>query len=132
MRSTAKLAPMNAPVDISFRNCSPSLEIRSEIEREILRLHSECPQVTSYDIAVTTPTLLHHREGQTFRISIRLTLPQQKDIIVSRTRDDVHQHEHISAAIADAFAAAFHEVKGPTMAHASAEGRHPEGGAAYE
>ena len=125
MSSTAKLAPMHASVDISFRNCRPSPEIRSEIEREIFRLQSEYPQITSYDVAVTTPTLLHHREGQTFRISIRLALPQQKDVIISRTRDDVHQHEHISAAIADAFAAASREVKGLIATHAPADVRRP-------
>lgn len=102
---------MQGPVEISFRNCQPSNEIRAEIDNEVRRLERFYDRITSITVTVTTPNLLHHREGERFEIHIHIALPQHKDVVVTKTRDDVHQREHISAAIKDAFAAAARQIE---------------------
>ncbi|MDR3407554.1 MAG: HPF/RaiA family ribosome-associated protein [Methylovirgula sp.] len=102
---------MQVPIQISFRNCEPSEQIRSEIEKEAQHLEKFYNRITACNVAVTAPNLLHHRQGGLFKIDLRIALPQHKDIIVNKTHGDVHQHEHISVAIRDAFAAAQRQVE---------------------
>ena len=102
---------MQVPLEISFRNCQPSEEVRKEIEEEVQRLEKFFDRITAIAVTVTAPSLLHHRHGQPFEIHIRISLPEHKDVIVSKTHGDVHQHEHISVAIKDAFAAAQRQVE---------------------
>jgi cold shock CspA family protein/ribosome-associated translation inhibitor RaiA len=102
---------MQVPLEISFRNCKPSQQIRAEIEMEARRLEKFYDRITACDVVVTAPSLLHHRKGGLFKIGIRMALPQHKDIIVDKSEGDVHQHEHMSVAIKDAFAAAQRQVE---------------------
>jgi cold shock CspA family protein/ribosome-associated translation inhibitor RaiA len=102
---------MQVPIEVSFRNCPASEQIRAEIEREAERLDKSFGRITSCKVTVTTPNLLHHPKGELFKIDIRIALPQHKDVIVNRTHNDVHQHEHISFVIKDAFAAARRQVE---------------------
>jgi cold shock CspA family protein/ribosome-associated translation inhibitor RaiA len=102
---------MQAPLQIAFRDSQPSDQIRAEIEKEARRLEKFYDRITACNVVVTTPSLLHHRRGGLFKINLHITLPQHKDIIVNRTHDDVHQHEHISVAIRDAFTAAKRQIE---------------------
>lgn len=102
---------MQVPLEISFRNCEPSEQIRAEIEREARRVEKFFDRITACTVVVTAPSLLHHRKGALFKIDIRIALPQHKDVIVNKTHGDIHQHEHISVAIKDAFAAARRQIE---------------------
>jgi cold shock CspA family protein/ribosome-associated translation inhibitor RaiA len=102
---------MQVPIEVSFHNCAASEQIRAEIEKEAERLEKSFDRITSCKVVVTTPNLLHHRKGELFKIGIRIALPQHKDVIVNKTHSDVHQHEHISVAIKDAFAAAQRQIE---------------------
>jgi ribosome-associated translation inhibitor RaiA len=102
---------MQVPLKITFCNCEPSQELKSEIETEAHRLDAFCNRITGCSITVTAPNLLHHRHGGLFKIDIHVAFPGHKDVVVSTSRSDVHQHEHMSAAIQDAFAAAEAEME---------------------
>jgi cold shock CspA family protein/ribosome-associated translation inhibitor RaiA len=102
---------MQVPLQISFRNCEPSEEIRAEIEKEAQRLEKFYDRITFCNVAVTAPNLLHHRQGGLFKIDLHIALPEHKDVIVNKTHGDVHQHEHISVAIRDAFSAAQRQIE---------------------
>jgi cold shock CspA family protein/ribosome-associated translation inhibitor RaiA len=102
---------MQVPLQISFRDSQPSDQIRAEIEKEARHLERFYDRITACNVVVTAPNLLHHRQGGLFKIDLRIAMPQHKDIIVNRTHDDVHQHEHISVAIHDAFAAAKRQIE---------------------
>lgn len=102
---------MQVPVEISFRNCEPSEQIRAEIQREAERLDKIYDRITACTIVVTAPDLLRHRKGALFKIGIRIALPRHRDVVVDKTHSDVHQHEHISIAIKDAFSAARRQVR---------------------
>lgn len=102
---------MQVPIEVNFRNCVPSEQIRAEIEKEARRLDRLFGRITSCKVIVTVPSLLHHRKGELFKIDIHIALPRHKDVIVNKTHSDVHQHEHISVAIKDAFAAAQRQIE---------------------
>ena len=52
-----------------------------------------------------------HRNGDLFKIDIRIAMPDHKDVIVSKTHGDAPEHQHVLVAIKDAFAAAQRQVE---------------------
>jgi cold shock CspA family protein/ribosome-associated translation inhibitor RaiA len=101
---------MQVPLEITFQNSERSEAIRSEIERQARRLEKFTDRVTSCRVTVTAPAT-RHREGNLFSIHIRVAMPQHKDIIVTKTHGDMHEHEHIVVAIKDAFGVAQRQIE---------------------
>src|ERR1700730_18088331 len=104
---------MQVPLDITFENSEPSQAIRSEVEKQAKRLERFHDRITSCNVAVIAPQT-RHRKGGLFKIDIRIAMPEHKDVIVTRTHDDVPEHEHFAVAIKDAFGAA-HAVRSSRM-----------------
>ena len=101
---------MQVPLDITFENSEPSEAIRSEVEKQAKRLEKFSDRVTSCHVAVIAPQT-RHRKGGLFKIDIRIAMPEHKDVIVSRTHDNVPEHEHVAVAIKDAFGAAQRQIE---------------------
>ncbi|HXW71289.1 MAG TPA: HPF/RaiA family ribosome-associated protein [Methylocella sp.] len=101
---------MQVPLQISFENMEPSEEIRAEIEKHAKRLEKFNGRITSCKVAVIAPHT-RHRNGDLFKIDIRIAVPQRKDIFVTKTHGDVSEHQHINVAIKDAFAAAQRQLE---------------------
>ena len=101
---------MQVPLEISFQNSEPSEEIRSEIERHAKRLEKFHGRITSCKVAVIMPQT-RHRNGDLFKIDIRIAMPGRKDIYVTNTHGDVPEHKHARVAIKDAFAAAQRQIE---------------------
>src|ERR1700676_2628445 len=101
---------MQVPLDITFRNSEPSEAIRSEVEKQAKRLERFHDRITSCNVAVIAPQT-RHRKGGLFKIDIRIAMPEHKDVIVTRTHDDVPEHEHFAVAIKDAFGAAQRQIE---------------------
>lgn len=101
---------MQVPLEIAFRNCQPSDGIKAEIEEEAKRLEKFYDRITSCRATVIAPNN-HHRHGVPFKIDLRVTMPGRKEIVVSKTHDDVKEHEHLTVAIKDAFAAAQRKIE---------------------
>ena len=101
---------MQVPLEIAFKNIEPSEAMKAEIEKEARRLERFFKRITSCHVTVTGQNG-HHRHGVPFKVDIRIALPDHKDIIVNKTHADVAQHEYVSVAIKDAFAAAQRQIE---------------------
>jgi cold shock CspA family protein len=114
---------MQMPLEIAFRNCRPSDDIKAEIEKEAKRLDKFFGRITSCRVTVIGPNS-HHRHGIPFKIDLRITMPGRKEIVISNAHNDVKEHEYLTVAIKDAFSAAqrkieeaAHELRGEVKQH---------------
>ena len=101
---------MQVPVEIAFRHCEPSGEIRSEVAKQVRRLEKFSPRVTSCRVVVTGPAT-RHRRGGLFEVELRIAMPERNDIVVDTLHGDAPQHEHALVAIRDAFDAAVRQIE---------------------
>ena len=101
---------MQTPVDIAFRRCEPSEEIRSEIAAQVQRLEKISDRITSCRIVVNGPQT-RHRQGDLFHIELRIALPKHKDVVVDRWHGEAGEREHPRVAIREAFDAAARQVE---------------------
>jgi cold shock CspA family protein len=118
---------MQTPLEISFQNSEPSDAICSEVERQTKRLEKFSDRITSCHVTLIAPPARHRHGGQ-FKINIRITMPEHRDVIVSKTHGDAPEHERVMVAISDAFAAAqrqiedrVRELRGQVKPHEAAE-----------
>jgi cold shock CspA family protein/ribosome-associated translation inhibitor RaiA len=118
---------MQVPAEISFQNCEPSEEIRTEIGKQISRLEKFSDRITSCHVAVSGPQS-RHRQGEGFKVDLRLAMPQHKDVIVNKSHDKAAQNEHVLVAIRGAFSAAqrqiedaMRDMRGEIKAHVTEE-----------
>ena len=114
---------MQIPLDIAFRNCPPDEALRREVVRQAGHLERFSDRITGCSVVVEAPHT-RHRRGGTYKVTVRLTMPQHKDVIVNQSHGDVPENEHGLVAIANAFAAArrrlqdaMREMQGQTKAH---------------
>jgi cold shock CspA family protein len=101
---------MQTLVDIAFRQCEPSEEIRSEVAAQVLRLEKFSPRITSCHVVVNGPQT-RHRNGDLFHIRLRIAMPGHKDVVVDRRRGDAPEREHLPVAIREAFDAAVRQIE---------------------
>jgi len=84
---------MQMPVDIAFRQCEPSEEIRSEIAAQAQRLEKFSPRITSCHVVVNGPQT-RNRNGDLFHVQLRIAMPGHKDVVVDRRHGDAPEREH--------------------------------------
>ena len=72
---------MQTAVDIAFRHCEPSEEIRSEIAAQVQRLEKFSPRITSCRIVVTGPQTGHRRGG--FEVELRIAMPEHNKVVAT-------------------------------------------------
>jgi cold shock CspA family protein len=101
---------MQTPVDIAFRQCEPSEEIRSEIAAQAQRLEKFSPRITSFHVVVNGPHT-RHRNGDLFQVQLRIAMPGRKDVVVDRQRGDAPEREDPRVAIREAFDAAVRQIE---------------------
>ena len=95
---------MYAPVDITFRDMTPSPCVEDAVNRWAARLEHTYDQIERCSVVIEVPHH-HHRKGNTFRVRVEVTLPNRK-IEVSRDPGINHAHEDVYVAISTAFRAA--------------------------
>jgi cold shock CspA family protein len=100
---------MQTPVDIAFRHCEPSEEIRSEIAAQVQRLEKFSPRITSCRVVVTGPQTGHRRGG--FEVGLRIAMPDHNKVVVDKSHADAPQREHALVAIREAFDAAVRQIE---------------------
>jgi cold shock CspA family protein/ribosome-associated translation inhibitor RaiA len=101
---------MQVPLEITFQDCEPSEEVKSEIEKYATRLERFAGRITSCHVTVREEPK-RHRKGNLYSVRIRIAMPQHKDIIATKTPGDEHEREHVLVAIKDAFDAARRQVE---------------------
>lgn len=101
---------MQVPLEIAFQHGEPSEEMRSEIARQTKRLEKFSQRITSCRVVIDGPHT-RHREGDLFKIDIRIAMPGHHDVIVTRTHGDAPEREHVLVAIREAFDAAVRQTE---------------------
>jgi len=101
---------MLAPPEIAFRRFEPSDEIRSEIDRQIVRLEKFGPQITSCNVVIEGPPA-RHRQGAPFKVNLRIAMPGRKEVAVSRSHGNSPEREHALVAVREAFKEAIRQIE---------------------
>jgi cold shock CspA family protein/ribosome-associated translation inhibitor RaiA len=104
---------MQAPIEIAFQHCEPSDDIRAEIAKQAKRLEKFSDRITSCHVAIAGPKT-RHRQGERFKVDIRIAMPERRDVIVTGTRGDAPEREHPLVAIREAFDAAVRQIEDVT------------------
>ncbi len=99
---------MQTPVEIAYRHCEPSEELRAEIDAQIRRLEKFGDRITSCRVVVEGPQT-RHRSGEAFKVDLFIALPERKEVAVNRTHD-APEREHALVAICRAFDEAIRKV----------------------
>jgi ribosomal subunit interface protein len=90
---------MQSPVQITFRDMSPSPAIAAHVEKRAAKLDTFFDRIVSCHVVVEAPHR-HSKHGKRFHVRIDLHLPG-KELVVSKNPDDAR--EDAWAAINDAF-----------------------------
>ncbi len=101
---------MQAPIEIAFQHCKPSEEIRAEVAKQAKRLEKFSDRITSCHVAIAGPQT-RHRQGDVFKIDVRIAMPEHLDVIVTRTHGDAPEREHPLVAVREAFDAAVRQIE---------------------
>ena len=101
---------MQAPIEIAFQHCKPSEEIRAEVAKQAKRLEKFSDRITSCHVAIAGPQS-RHRQGDAFKIDVRIALPEHRDVIVTRTRGDAPERGDLWSRIRQAFDAAVRQIE---------------------
>ena len=93
---------MQTPVEIDFQGMKGSEKLRTSIINHVDGLEERFGRITACRVAVKGPSE-HHRKGTPYEISIRLLLPQGREIDIARTSFADERLADIDFAINDAF-----------------------------
>ncbi len=101
---------MQAPIEIAFQHCKPSEEIRAEVAKQAKRLEKFSDRITSCHVAIAGPQT-RHRQGDVFKIDVRIAMPEHHDVMVTKTHGDAPEREHPLVAVRQAFDAAVRQIE---------------------
>ena len=101
---------MQVPVGIAFRNCSPTEEMRAEVDKCVQRLEKFSDRLTSCHVLIQAPET-RHRHGDAYRVMLRIAMPRHTDIVVDRSPTDEGENGYPLVAIRNAFAAAVRQIE---------------------
>lgn len=104
---------MKTEFQITFEGIGPSDSVRARVEKEIERLERFFGRITACRVVISKPQKRHHH-GDLYGVSIHLTLPGGKEIVVNRNPAKDHAHEDAYVAIRDAFSAARRRLQDET------------------
>ncbi len=93
---------MQIPAQIEFENLTPSPELQAAINQHISELEKRFGRVTAGRITVRGPGD-HHKTGGQYLVSIRLALPEGREVNVGRTPAEDERYGDLTFAVDDAF-----------------------------
>jgi len=102
---------MQTPLEIAYRYCEPSEEIRCEIAAQVQRLEKFSPRITGCRVVVNGPQS-RHRRGELFEVELRIAMPQHRNVVVDRHHNEAPEREYALVAIREAFDAASRQIEG--------------------
>jgi ribosomal subunit interface protein len=100
---------MQLPLQITFRNVTPSDAIDAKIRERAAKLDTYYDRITGCHVLVEAPHR-HHHQGKLFHVRIDVILPGT-ELIVNRAPMEHHAHEDVFVAIRDAFDAARRQLE---------------------
>lgn len=101
---------MQNPLQITFRDMEPSEAMEADVREKAAKLDEFYDQIMSCRVVVEAH---HHRhqKGNLYHVRIHITVPGEKEIVVSREPVEKHAHEDAYIAIRDAFDAARRQLQ---------------------
>jgi cold shock CspA family protein/ribosome-associated translation inhibitor RaiA len=114
---------MQTLLKVDFHGTESNEALQSKIAEHVGALEHLYGRLTACHVSVEAPGH-HHRKGGLFHVSIRLTLPDEREVNVGSTPRADHRHADILFAINDAFRRArrqlqdrAREMRGQVKAH---------------
>jgi len=92
---------MAIPLQITFRNMTPSPAVRARIREHVEKLEHIHDRIMSCRVVIRSPHR-HHRKGHIFHVSIDAKVPGS-EVAVNRDPGEHHAHEDVYVAVRDAF-----------------------------
>ncbi len=96
-------------MEISYRDVDKTTELDTLIRTKADKLKRFCDDIVSCRVAVERRQ--KQRLGNPHRVRIEVTIPPNKDLVVSREPGDTDAHEPLPAMVRDAFKAMERQVK---------------------
>ena len=100
---------MDLPLQITFRDVSPSPAIEARIRDQAAELEQVYDHIVSCRVVVESPHR-HQHQGRLFGILIDLAVPG-RELVIGRDPSQNHAHEDVYVAIRDAFDAARRQLE---------------------
>jgi len=108
---------MQTPAQIEFEGIQVSAEIRAAVEQHVAELESRFGRTTAARIMVKGPGD-HHQTGGQYQVSIRLALPDGREVHVGRTPKLDELYADLTFAADNAFQARASTTPGPGATYA--------------
>lgn len=93
---------MQTPAEIEFEGVQSSPELQAAIDQHLAELESRFGRVTAARVVVKGPGDRHQTSGQ-YRVSIRLALPDGREVNIGRTPKQDERYADLTFAIDNAF-----------------------------
>jgi ribosome-associated translation inhibitor RaiA len=93
---------MQTPTQIEFENVEASSELRTAIDQHVAELEGRFGRVTAGRIVVRGPGD-HHQTGGQYLVSIRLALPDGREVNIGRTPKADERYADLTFAVDNAF-----------------------------
>lgn len=93
---------MQTPAQIEFEGTDASAELQAAIDQHVAELEDRFGRVTAARIMVRGPGDRHQTGGQ-YQISIRLALPDGREVHVGRTPKEDERYADLTFAVDSAF-----------------------------
>lgn len=89
---------MQIPMEIRYRDMSPSEALNDEIHEEAAKLEKLCERITSCKVTIEQPHR-HHAQGRHFHVQIDLRIPGD-ELVVGRDpeKNDAFENAHVAVA----------------------------------
>ncbi len=101
---------MQTPAQIEFENMTASPELRAAIDQHIAELEKRFGRATAGRIIVRGPGDRHQTGGQ-YQVSIRLALPEGREVNVGRTPKEDERYGDLTFAVDNAFKRACRQLE---------------------
>lgn len=93
---------MQTPAQIEFEGVQGSAELQASVEKHITELETRFGRLTAGRVVVKGPGE-HHQTGGQYQVSIRLALPDGREVNIGRTPKDDERYADLTFAVDDAF-----------------------------
>lgn len=93
---------MQTPVQIDFQGLDANSTTREVIAKHVAELEQRCGRMTACRVVLKGPGK-HHRTGGLYEVNIRLSLPDGREVDISRTPKADERHSDLTFAIDDVF-----------------------------
>lgn len=93
---------METPVQIDIQGVEPRQDVRGAVRDHVAQIEQRFGRVTAGRVVLKAPGG-HHRTGGLYKMSIRLVLPEGREVNITHVPDGDDRHGDLNFALDDAF-----------------------------